>query len=153
MIKEFKAFISKGNLVTLAVAFILGATFAAVVQAFTNVALSLVSAIFGGTSQFSDISWCIGGACDGKHPTGTPVPVGAFLNAVITFVIVAFVLFLVVKTYNRFMLKEEAATTKPCPFCLTEIPLAATRCPSCTSQIPAAEPQPAPTPPSATGPA
>ncbi|MEA2555750.1 MAG: large conductance mechanosensitive channel [Actinomycetota bacterium] len=142
MIKEFKAFISKGNLVTLAVAFILGATFAAVVTAFTNVILSLVSAIFGGTAPFSDWQWCIGGDCGPKHPTGTPIPVGAFLNAVISFVIVAFVLFLIVKAYNRFMLKEEAATTKPCPFCLTEIPIAATRCPSCTSEIPPAGPQP-----------
>ncbi|MEA2557181.1 MAG: large conductance mechanosensitive channel, partial [Actinomycetota bacterium] len=136
MIKEFKAFISKGNLVTLAVAFILGATFAAVVTAFTNVILSLVSAIFGGTAPFSDWQWCIGGECGPKHPTGTPIPVGAFLNAVISFVIVAFVLFLIVKAYIRFMLKEEAATTKPCPFCLTEIPIAATRCPSCTSEFP-----------------
>jgi large conductance mechanosensitive channel len=142
MIKEFKAFISKGNLVTLAVAFILGATFAAVVTAFTNVILSLVSAIFGGTAPFSDWQWCIGGDCGPKHPTGTPIPVGAFLNAVLSFVIVAFVLFLIVKAYNRFMLKEEAATTKPCPFCLTEIPIAATRCPSCTSEIPPAGPQP-----------
>jgi large conductance mechanosensitive channel len=140
MIKEFKAFISKGNLVTLAVAFILGATFAAVVTAFTNVILSLVSAIFGGTAPFSDWQWCMGGECGPKHPTGTPIPVGAFLNAVISFVIVAFVLFLIVKAYNRFMLKEEAATTKPCPFCLTEIPIAATRCPSCTSEIPSAGP-------------
>ena len=139
MIKEFKAFISKGNLVTLAVAFILGATFAAVVTAFTNVVLSLVYAIFGGTAPFSDWKWCIGGIC-GTNPTGTPIPVGAFLNAVITFIIVAFVLFMIVKAYNRFMLKEEAATTNPCPFCLTEIPIAATRCPSCTSEIPATSP-------------
>jgi large conductance mechanosensitive channel len=139
VIKEFKAFISKGNLVTLAVAFILGATFAAVVTAFTNVVLSLVLAIFGGTAPFSDWRWCIGGTC-GTNPTGTPIPVGAFLNAVITFVIVAFVLFMIVKAYNRFMLKEEAATTDPCPFCLTEIPIAATRCPSCTSQLTAPEP-------------
>jgi len=144
MIKEFKAFISKGNLVTLAVAFILGATFAAVVTAFTNVVLSLVSAIFGGTAPFSDWRLCVGGTC-GTNPTGTPIPVGAFLNAVITFIIVAFVLFLIVKAYNRFMLKEEAATTKPCPFCLTEVPIAATRCPSCTSEIPV--PPPAPTSP------
>ena len=145
MIKEFKAFISKGNLVTLSVAFILGATFAAVVTAFTSVVLSLVSAIFGGTAQFSDWQWCIGGTCGVPKPTGTPIPVGVFVNAVITFVVVAFVLFLIVKAYNRFMLKEEAATTTPCPFCLTEIPIAATRCPSCTSEIPAPPP---PIPPS-----
>lgn len=145
VIKEFKAFISKGNLVTLAVAFILGATFAAVVTAFTSVVLSLVSAIFGGTAPFSDWKWCIGGTCGGTKLTGTPIPVGAFLNAVITFIIVAFVLFMIVKAYNRFMLKEEAATTNPCPFCLTEIPLAATRCPSCTSEIP--PPPPAPSSP------
>ena len=139
MIREFKAFISKGNLVTLSVAFILGATFAATVTAFTNVVLSLVSAIFGGHAPFSEWQWCLGGKCDIKPPTGTLIPIGAFLNAVITFVIVAFVLFLLVKAYNRFLLKEEAATTKPCPFCLTEVPLAATRCASCASELPPAD--------------
>lgn len=147
MIKEFKAFISKGNLVTLSVAFILGATFAAMVTAFTGVILSLVSAVFGGTAPFTDWHWCIGGTC-GVKPTGTRIPIGVFLNAVITFVIVAFVLFMIVKAYNRFMLKEEAATTKPCPFCLTEVPIAATRCPSCTSELTATEP---PTPAAPTG--
>lgn len=138
MIKEFKAFISKGNLVTLSVAFILGATFAAAVTAFTKVVTSMVSALFGGKKPFSDWEPCIGGTCGGSRPTGTPIPVGAFLNAVITFLIVAVVLFLVVKAYNRFLLKEEAATTKPCPFCLTEVPLAATRCASCASELPPA---------------
>jgi large conductance mechanosensitive channel len=135
MLKEFKAFISKGNLVTLSVAFILGATFASMVTAFTSLVLSLVSAIFGGTAPFVEWQICIGGTCGVPGSTGTPLPVGAFLNAVLTFLIVAFVLFLIVKAYNRFLLKEEAATTRPCPFCLTEVPIAATRCPSCTSEL------------------
>ncbi len=139
MIREFKAFISKGNLVTLSVAFILGATFAATLTAFTNVVLSLVSAIFGGQVPFSEWQWCLGGTCGTNPATGTLIPIGAFLNAVITFLIVAFVLFLLVKAYNRFTLKEEAATTKPCPFCLTEVPLAATRCASCASELPPAD--------------
>jgi large conductance mechanosensitive channel len=144
MLKEFREFIKKGNLVALAVAFIMGATFAAVVTAFTNIILSFVAAIFGGTTQFVDLTWCLGGTCaqpgsssSGRHETftGTPIPVGAFVNAVITFVVVAFVLFLIVKAYNRFIAKEEKATTKPCPYCKSEIPKDATKCPNCTSEL------------------
>jgi large conductance mechanosensitive channel len=150
MIKEFAAFIKKGNLVALSVAFIMGATFSAVVTAFTNIILSFVAAIFGGTTQFVDLTWCLGGTCakpgssGSGHQTytGTPIPVGAFMNAVITFLVIAFVLFLIVKAYNRFILREEAATTKPCPFCKSEINKDAKRCPNCTSELDGAQPNP-----------
>jgi large conductance mechanosensitive channel len=126
MIKEFKEFIARGNLVDLAVAFILGVAFASVVTSFTDVVLGTVSYVFGGDVSFDQL---------GVERDGVIViPYGAFLTAVLNFVIVAFVLFLVVKAYNR-MRNQADATTKPCPFCRTDIPLAATRCPNCTSEL------------------
>ena len=100
MIKEFKEFISRGNLVDLAVAFILGLAFAAVVTAFTNIILGAVAYAFGSNLAFSDL---------GVHRDGALViPIGAFLLALIDFIVVAAVLFLIVKMYNRFTRKEKA---------------------------------------------
>jgi large conductance mechanosensitive channel len=125
MLKEFRDFITRGNLVEIAVAFILALAFAAVVTAFTNIVLSFIAAIFGGTSQFNKLT---------ADLNGTPIPYGAFISAVINFLIIAFILFLVVKAYNRLRRKEEA-TTKACPYCKTEIPLDASRCSACTSEV------------------
>ena len=126
MIKEFREFITKGNLIDLAVAFIIGVAFATVVTSFTDVVLGAVSYVFGGDVSFDQL---------GVERDGVVViPYGAFLTALINFVIVAFVLFLVIKAYNR-MRKAPDATTKTCAFCATDIPLAATRCPNCTSEL------------------
>ena len=100
MLQEFKEFIAKGNLVTLAVAFILGLAFAAVVTAFTAVVLGVVSYIFGGDVSFDQL----GVERDGQ----VVIPYGHFLTALLNFLIVAFILFLVVKAYNRFQRKQEA---------------------------------------------
>ena len=124
MLNEFKAFVMRGNLVELAVAFIMGLAFAAVVTAFTNVVLSLVAALFGGDVSFNDLSFTL---------NGTPIPYGTFLTALVSFLIVAFVLFLLVSAYNR--LRPSQATTRPCAYCTSEVPLAATRCPFCTSEL------------------
>ena len=105
MLKEFKEFIAKGNLVTLAVAFILGLAFAAVVTSFTAVVLGFVSYLFGGDVSFDEL---------GVERNGQIViPYGAFLTQVLNFVIIAFILFLVVKAYNRFQKKEEDAPAEP----------------------------------------
>jgi large conductance mechanosensitive channel len=126
VIREFKEFIAKGNLVDLAVAFILGIAFATVVTSFTDVVLGAVSFVFGGDVSFDQL---------GVEREGVVViPYGAFLTAVLNFVIVAFILFLVVRAYNR-MRKAPDALTRPCPFCITDVPLAATRCPNCTSEL------------------
>jgi large conductance mechanosensitive channel len=101
MIREFKEFIAKGNLVQLAVAFILGLAFAGVVTAFTDVVLGTIAYLFGATLSFSDV---------GVHKGDQLIiPIGAFIAALINFLIVAFVLFLLVKAYNRFERKEEEA--------------------------------------------
>src|SRR3954451_23499402 len=99
--KEFREFIAKGNLIEIAVAFIMGLAFAAVVTAFTNMVLGAIAYVFGSTEGFDDL---------GVHKDGVLViPIGTFILAVINFLIVAFVLFLVVKAYNRFKKEEEAA--------------------------------------------
>jgi large conductance mechanosensitive channel len=125
VIREFREFIARGNLVDLAVAFILGVAFAAVVSAFSNVILSLIASVFGADLSFDRLKATV---------NGTPIPYGAFVTAVVNFVVVAFALFLVVKAYNRFR-DEPDVTTRACPECLTQIPKEARRCPSCTSQI------------------
>lgn len=126
MIKEFKGFITKSNLIDLAVAFIIGVTFATVVTSFTDVVLGAVSYVFGGDVSFDQLGV--------KRDGVIVIPYGAFLTALINFVIVAFILFLVIKAYDR-MRNAPDATTKTCSSCRTEIPLAATRCPNCTSEL------------------
>jgi large conductance mechanosensitive channel len=125
MLKEFRAFILKGNLVDIAVAFILALAFAAVVASFVaDIVTPIIAAIFR-QPDFSSLKIDIGESA---------ISYGKFLNAVITFLIVAFVMFLIVKAYNR-MSGPRAVTTKSCPFCKTDIALDATRCPSCTSEV------------------
>ena len=133
MIKEFKEFIMKGNLVELAVAFILGVAFAAVVTAFTSVILGSIAWVSGGHASFDQY---------GVHKGTSPdivIPYGAFITQVIDFLIVGLVLFFIVRAYNRMRPKKpEEPTTRECPFCKTQIPTAATRCPACTSDVVAA---------------
>ena len=125
MLKEFRAFILKGNLVEIAVAFIMALSFAAVVASFVaDIVTPIIAAIFR-QPDFSSLKIDIGESA---------MSYSKFLNAVITFLIVAFVMFLIVKAYNRIS-GPKAATTKSCPFCKTDIALDATRCPSCTSEV------------------
>lgn len=125
MIREFREFIARGNLVDLAVAFILGVGFASVVRALSNLILSLIGAAFGASLTFDRLE---------VQVNGTPIPYGALITAIVNFLIVAFALFLIVKAYNRFR-DEPSPTTRPCPDCTTQIPKAARRCPNCTSQV------------------
>jgi large conductance mechanosensitive channel len=125
VLREFREFIAKGNLVDLAVAFILGVAFASAVSAFSNVLLSLIGAVFGAQLTFDHLK---------ARVNGTPIPYGAFITAVVNFLIVAFALFLIVKVYNRFRDEPDPAT-RACPECTMEIPKAAKRCPECTSQV------------------
>jgi large conductance mechanosensitive channel len=128
VLKEFKSFVMRGNLIELATAFILGLAFAAVVSAFTKMVLGLISFIVGGHVSFDGL---------GVHRgTTIVIPYGPFLTAVVDFLIVAWVLFLVVKAYNKATGKaEEEVHTKTCQFCMTDIALGAARCPNCTSYL------------------
>ncbi|MGH2657208.1 MAG: large conductance mechanosensitive channel protein MscL [Actinomycetota bacterium] len=128
MLTEFKKFALRGSLLELAVAVILGLAFSAVVQSFANdVLMALIGGIFG-QPNFSALTVEIGDAV---------VAYGAFINAVVNFLIVAFALFLVVKAVNRMMdVREETpARMRECPYCRTSIPAAASRCSACTSEV------------------
>jgi large conductance mechanosensitive channel len=125
MLKEFKAFITKGNIVDLAVAFVLGVAFVTVVSTFTTVIIGPLLGLVLGKSDLTNLNIILGKAT---------IQYGLLLNAVINFVLVGAVLFLVVKLYNRVRGQEEAVT-KTCEFCRTEIAIGAVRCPNCTSQL------------------
>ena len=133
MLKEFRQFIMRGNVVDLAVAVVIGAAFGAVVAAFiADIITPLIAAIFGKPS-FASLSFTI---------NNSTFLYGEFLNAVLTFVTVAAaIFFLVVKPLNTLAARRaagaptESPTTRPCPECLSEIPIAARRCAHCTSQV------------------
>lgn len=144
MIREFKEFIARGNVVDLAVAVIIGAAFGKIVTSLVDGIIMPPIGMVLGKVDFSNLFIDL----SGQHPVslaeakqrGLPViAFGAFLNDVVTFVIIAFVVFLVVKAVNR--LREQPPpppNTKDCPHCLTAIPLAATRCAACCSEVAAA---------------
>lgn len=142
MRKEFKEFILRGNLVQLAIAFVMGAAFAAVAKSFVD---DLIMPIIGkliGNVDFANLYVNLSGqtyesAAAARAAGAAAIYYGAFINTVITFLIVALVMFLLVRAYNRMQKKAETAapTTKECPRCRTQIPLAATRCPHCTSEV------------------
>lgn len=129
-IQEFKAFALRGNVIDLAVGVIIGAAFQAIVKSLTEDIISPIIGLFANT-DFTDL----------VIPIGAGIRYGAFLTAVLNFVIMAFLVFLLVKGMNRLASlgkKNEAPkapTTKACPYCCTEIAIAATRCPHCTSVL------------------
>ena len=135
---EFKAFISRGNVMDLAVGVIIGGAFQKIVTSLVGDIITPLLGIFG-SRDFSDMVWVIREAV-GDDP-GLAVKYGAFITAVIDFVIMAFIIFLLIKGINRltaFTKKPEpeaAPTTKQCPYCCSEIAIDATRCPHCTSEV------------------
>jgi large conductance mechanosensitive channel len=145
MFKEFKNFIMRGNVLDLAVAVIIGAAFGKIVTSLVNdilmppLGLALKSVDF--TNLFIDLS---GGhyhtLAEAKAAGDATINYGSFVNNVIDFLIVAFVIFLIIQQANRLKKPAAAPTTKECPFCHTTIALAATRCPNCTSNLLAATP-------------
>ncbi len=133
--KEFKVFLLRGNLVDMAVGIVIGIAFGAVVTAFVaDLITPIIAAIFG-QSDFSALTFTI---------NGSKFLYGSFLNAVISFVTIAFaVFFFVVKPVNALMARRrtegpEDPTTRACPECLSEIPIAASRCAFCTAEVGAA---------------
>ena len=142
MLKEFKDFAMRGNVLDLAVGVIIGAAFGKIVSSFvTDILMPPIGLLFGKV-DFSSLFISLNGK---KYATlalaqeaGAPtINYGLFLNNVIDFVIVAFVIFLIIRTINRMQKPAPAAdpTTKTCPQCATEIPIKAKRCPNCTSNL------------------
>lgn len=137
---EFRKFIMRGNVLDLAVGIIIGAAFTTIVNSLVNDIISPLIGIATGGLDFSDLRIVLRPAA-GETPE-VALGIGLFINAVINFVIVAFALFLIIRAYNstteRFRAKESKPSepvNKQCPYCLTDIPLKATRCPNCTSQL------------------
>jgi large conductance mechanosensitive channel len=143
MLKEFKAFLMRGNVVDLAVAVVIGAAFGAIVTSFVNDLLMPPIGLALGRVNFSDLFINLSGqaypSVAAAKAAGAPtINYGIFLNTVINFVIVALAIFIVVKGVNRLTAKpapEAAPTTKECQFCAMAIPIKARRCPHCTSEV------------------
>src|SRR5713226_8145317 len=141
MIKEFKEFIARANVIDLAVAVIIGAAFGKIVTSLVEgIIMPPIGLLLGKVdfaNLFIDLSGTHPASLDAAKKAGIPViAYGAFLNDVIGFVIVAFVVFLIVKQVNRLKKVEAAAPpTKDCVYCLTAIPLAATRCSGCCAEL------------------
>lgn len=127
MFREFREFAFKGDVIDLAVGIVIGAAFGGIVKSFVdNLINPLVGLVGGGKAALDGLKIQV--------TSDVAITYGAFLSALVNFLIVALAIFLVVKAVNRFR-KAEEATTRECPYCLTEIPKAATRCSSCTSEV------------------
>jgi large conductance mechanosensitive channel len=128
MLKEFREFAMRGNVLDLAIAVIIGGAFGKIVASLVeDIIMPLIGLIIGGI-DFNSLAFTVGSA---------QVTYGSFIQNVVDFLIVAFVIFLIIRTMNRFKKPAPAAapTTKECPRCFTTIPLKATRCPNCTSEL------------------
>jgi large conductance mechanosensitive channel len=149
MLKDFKEFAMRGNVVDMAVGIVIGAAFGTIVKSFVDDVLMPPIGLLLGNVDFSNLFITLkeGAKAAGPYASlaaakaagAVTLNLGIFINTVISFVIIAFAVFMVIKGINR-MKKEEVAppaepTTKECPFCLSTIALKATRCPHCTSEL------------------
>jgi len=142
MLKEFKQFIMKGNVLDLAVAVIIGGAFGAIITSLVNDVVMPPIGLALGKVDFKDLYIALNGQtyaslAEAKMMGAPVIAYGQFLNTIVNFLIIAFVIFLVIKQAERFQTKPAPAspTTKNCPFCATAIPIPAKRCPNCTSQL------------------
>jgi len=146
MFKEFREFAMRGNVLDMAIGIIIGVAFGAIVTSLVNDVIMPPIGLALGRIDFSNLYINLSGGSfasltAAKEAGAVTINYGVFVNTVITFIIVAFVLFLIVRSMNRLKRKEETSaepTTKGCPFCFSQIPIKATRCPHCTSQQEAA---------------
>ena len=144
MLKEFKAFVMRGNVLDLAVAVVIGGAFGKIVGSLVEDVLMPPLGLLLGKVDFSNLFVSLGGqafeSLAAAKAAGAPtLNYGLFLNTVINFVIVALAIFAVVRAANRMQKPAPASApaTRDCPYCLSSVPLKATRCAHCTSQLPA----------------
>lgn len=142
MLKEFKKFALKGNMIDLAIGMIIGSAFTKLVTSLVESVIMPIITIFTGKMDFSNLFLALDGneyatLAEAKEAGASVVAYGSFLTGVIDFLIMAFVVFIVVRQINRLKKKEEAkpVTTKKCPYCISEISIEATKCPHCTSDL------------------
>jgi large conductance mechanosensitive channel len=146
MLKEFQKFIMRGSVVDLAVGVIIGGAFGKIISSLVNDIIMPPIGLLLGQVQFSNLFIDLSGTgyptLDAAVQAGAPVlTYGNFIQTVVDFLIVAFVIFLAVRGFNRLTTKPAPAaapTTKECPYCYTSISIKATRCPNCTSELEAA---------------
>ena len=143
MLKEFKEFTLRGSVIDMAIGIIIGAAFGKIVTSFVNDILMPPVGLLLGNVDFSNLFISLSGQPyasleEAQAAGAATINYGLFINTVLDFVIVAFVIFLFVRQVNRARREEEAPPaepTKECPHCLSTVPLKATRCPHCTSEL------------------
>ena len=149
MFKDFKEFVMRGNVVDMAIGIVIGAAFGTIVKSFVDDVLMPPIGLLLGNVDFSNLFVTLkeGGKAAGPYASlaaakaagAVTLNLGLFISTIISFIIIAFAVFLVIKGINRMKREKEAppaeVSTKQCPFCMSEISLAATRCPHCTSQL------------------
>jgi len=147
MLKDFKAFAMRGNVVDMAVGIIIGAAFGAIVKSLVDDMLMPPIGMLLGNVDFSNLFVVLkqgvaaaapyASLAEAKKAGAVTINYGIFINSMISFLIVAFAVFVLIKNINRFKQEEAPAapTTKECPYCASSIALKATRCPHCTSEL------------------
>jgi len=144
MFKEFKEFVMRGNVLDLAIGIIIGGAFGKIVTSFVNDILMPPIGVILGKVDFANLFINLSGQpytslADAKTAGAATINYGLFINNVIDFIIVALAIFMLVKAVNQMRRQPEPApavpTAKECPYCLSSIPIKATRCPHCTSQL------------------
>ena len=154
MLKEFKEFIMRGNVVDMAVGIIIGVAFGTIINSLVKDIIMPPISLALGKVDFSNLFWLLKEGDKAPSPyyslteaqTAGAVTLnyGAFINTIIVFIIVAFAVFLLIRQINKMRRRMEgpkpevAPATKECPYCVSKIPLKATRCPNCTSELKAA---------------
>jgi large conductance mechanosensitive channel len=152
MLKDFKKFVMRGSMVDMAIGIVIGAAFGGIVKSFVDDVLMPPIGLLLGNVDFSNLFITLkeGAKAAGPYASlaaaktagAVTLNLGIFINTIISFIIIAFAVFLVIKGIDRMKREQEAPpaepTTRECPFCLSEIPLKATRCPHCTSELGAA---------------
>ena len=149
MLKDFKEFVMRGNVVDMAIGIVIGAAFGGIVKSLVDDVLMPPIGLLLGNVDFSNLFVTLkeGSKAAGPYASlaaaktagAVTLNLGIFVNTIISFIIIAFAVFLVIKGLNRMKREQEAApaepTTRECPFCLSTISLKATRCPHCTSEL------------------
>ena len=146
MMKEFREFAMRGNVLDMAIGIIIGSAFGKIITSLVNDIVMPPVGLLLGKVNFANLFINLSpqhyeNLTDARAAGAATINYGLFLNTIIDFVIVAFVIFLLVRQVNRFKRTSEpaAATTRECPYCLSGVPLKASRCPHCTSELKPAE--------------
>lgn len=141
MFKEFKEFALRGSVLDLAIGVIIGGAFGKIVTSLVNDIIMPPIGLLLGKVDFSNLYINLSGTryanlADAKAAGAATINYGSFLNTIIDFVIVAFIIYLLIRQFNRLSPKPAPqVTTRECPYCCTQIPINATRCPNCTSEL------------------